>query len=462
MVFSSVIFLSVFLPLSLLLCLLTRKHLRLQNGLLLLLSLGFYAWGEWRFLPVMAASAVLNSLLGAAASRRKDQKWPVVLAVAMNLGLLFYYKYAGFAAEVFSGIMGTESAFAAPALPLGISFFTFQGLSYVLDMHRNGEPETRITFGNCLDVCLYICFFPQLVAGPIVRWNEIREEIRERRITWEGVEEGLLRFIPGLAKKVLLADTVGKLADAAFSCPDGNRGVLLALAGGAAFCLQLYLDFSGYSDMAIGLGKIFGFRFPENFREPYRSTSMQEFWRRWHISLSGWFRDYVYIPLGGSRRGRGRTALNTMIVFCLTGIWHGAGWTFLIWGIWNGLFVALEQSGALKPGKWPKILRALYTLAVVLLGFIVFRADTLSAAAGYLGSLFRFSGDEAVLHTFLYALSPERLIALAAALLVCFGPRIPEKLRNSRIKYPVCLALLALCYLSVVSSGYHPFLYFRF
>ena len=212
----------------------------------------------------MTASAVLNSLLGAAASRRKDQKWPVGLAVAMNLGLLFYYKYAGFAAEVFSGIMGTESAFAAPALPLGISFFTFQGLSYVLDMHRNGEPETRITFGNCLDVCLYICFFPQLVAGPIVRWNEIREEIRERRITWEGVEEGLLRFIPGLAKKVLLADTVGKLADAAFACPDGNRGVLLALAGGAAFCLQLYLDFSGYSDMAIGLGKIFGFCFPEN------------------------------------------------------------------------------------------------------------------------------------------------------------------------------------------------------
>ena len=208
MVFSSVIFLSVFLPLSLLLCLLTRKRLRLQNGLLLLLSLCFYAWGEWRFLPVMTASAVLNSLLGAAAARRKEKKWPVILAVAMNLGLLFYYKYAGFAAEVFSGIAGRESAFAAPPLPLGISFFTFQGLSYVLDMHRDGEPETRITFGNCLDVCLYICFFPQLVAGPIVRWNEIREEIRERRITWDGVEEGLLRFIPWLAKKVLLADTV--------------------------------------------------------------------------------------------------------------------------------------------------------------------------------------------------------------------------------------------------------------
>ncbi|MBR1586283.1 MAG: MBOAT family protein, partial [Clostridia bacterium] len=361
--------------------------------------------------------------------------------------LLIYYKYAGF----FAAALGLS--WAAPALPLGISFFTFQGLSYVIDMRRGQEEP-----GSLLDGCLYICLFPQLVAGPIVRWGDIRGQMRNRRVTWDGLARGFQRFIPGLAKKVLLADTLGMLADAAFACPDARRGRLFALLGITAFCLQLYLDFSGYSDMAIGLGAMLGFSFPENFDHPFRSASMREFWRRWHITLSRWFRDYVYIPLGGSRRGAGRTAVNLIVVFALTGLWHGAGWTFLLWGLWNGLFVVLERRW-LRVDSWPRWAAHLYALAAAALGFILFRADSVPAAWRYAVSLFCGPASSAALAGLRLALTPDVALALIAAVPVSLGlkPPLPEGAARA-----VCLALLILCGLSIVASGYHPFLYFRF
>lgn len=449
MVFASAAFLSLFLPLTLGVCFLLRRHVKWQNAALLLLSLLFYAWGEWRHLPVLVLSAVGNSVLGRAAWEKREKRWPVFLAAAMNLALLIYYKYAGFVCQAL------RISWESPALPLGISFFTFQGLSYVLDMRRGGEKP-----GSLMESCLYICLFPQLVAGPIVRWGEVREALRDRRITLEGVGEGFRRFVPGLAKKVLLADSLGLLADAAFACPDGQRWAVFALLGGIAFCLQLYLDFSGYSDMAVGLGRMLGFSFPGNFSHPYASLSMASFWQRWHMTLSRWFRDYVYIPLGGSRRGKGRRMLNLLIVFALTGLWHGAGWTFLLWGLWNGLLVMLERGGAFRMDAWPRWTARLYVALGVLLGFIVFRASSLPAAGAYLAGLFtRWQADEAMLHRCLLALDPRTIGALILSVPVSLGAKIPvpEKARDL-----LCAGLLLLCVLSIVALGYHPFLYFRF
>lgn len=449
MAFSSAVFLSAFLPLTLGVCFALRKWVKGQNAALLVLSLLFYAWGEWRYVPLLLLSAVMNAALGRAAYRYKAARWPVAAAACFNVGLLAFFKYAGFIAQTLG------SSWAGPALPLGISFFTFQGLSYVIDMRRGQEEP-----GTVPEACLFVTLFPQLVAGPIVRWGQVRAALKDRRITLDGVAEGLRRFIPGLAKKVLLADTLGQVADAAFACPDAIRSAPFALLGGAAFCLQLYLDFSGYSDMAVGLGRMLGFTFPENFAHPYRSRSMREFWRRWHVTLSRWFRDYVYIPLGGSRKGKGRTLLNFLLVFLLTGLWHGAGWTFLLWGLWHGLWAALERAKALRPEKWPRAMGWAYVLAVTLLGFILFRAGSLSAAAGYFTSLFtHWRVGEAAAHAALLSLTPKALLAFAAAAPVCLGVRVklPDWMR-----YALCFALLVLCGLSIVASGYHPFLYFRF
>lgn len=449
MVFSSAVFLTAFLPLTLGFCFVLRRRIRWQNAALLLLSLLFYAWGEWRCTPLLLLSAVGNGLLGRLAWEKKDQRWPVRLAVGMNGALLLFFKYAGFLLPL------AGQTFWTPALPLGISFFTFQGLSYVVDMHRGKEEP-----GSLLESCLYICLFPQLVAGPIVRWGEIKSAMRDRTITLSGVGEGLERFIPGLAKKVLLADSLGLVADAAFACPDGGRWAAFAWLGIAAFCMQLYLDFSGYSDMAVGLGRMLGFSFPENFDHPYRSASMTEFWRRWHISLSRWFRDYVYIPLGGSRRGRARTALNMAAVFLLTGIWHGAGWTFLCWGLWNGLLVLLEKGRLLRVEKWPRWTARLYVLLAAALGFVLFRADSLGAAAGYWRSMaVSWQAGEAAARACLLTLTPKAILALALSVPACLGTRMKLP---AWAKGPCLLALLMLCVLSVVASGYHPFLYFRF
>lgn len=442
MVFSSVVFLSAFLPAALGLSWLLRQHLKAQNGLLLALSLAFYAWGEGRYVALLALSAFGNAWLGRKAYEGK--RWPGVAAAVLNVGVLAYFKYAG------PLMKALGSGWTGPALPLGISFFTFQGLAYVLDAGRRETPP-----GTLLEGSLSICLFPQLVAGPIVRWREIAPAMAKREITWDGMARGFRRLIAGLSKKVLLADTLGKVADAAFTCPDPQRGAGLAWLGAAAFCLQLYLDFSGYSDMAVGLGRMLGFSFPENFDHPFRSASLREFWRQWHISLGRWFRDQVYIPLGGSRAGAGRTALNLLLVFALTGLWHGAGLTFLLWGLWNGLLVVLERSNALRFSAWPRAAARLATLLAVLLGFILFRADSLAAAGTYFLSLFGSASGAALL----LALTPDAVLALLAAVPVILGfrRRVPETVLNA-----ACLALLALCLLRLTASGYHPFLYFRF
>ena len=449
MVFSSVAFLSVFLPLTLGLCALLRRRIQAQNLALLGLSLVFYAWGEIRYVPLLALSALGNGMLGRAAHSHPRSRWPLMLAAVLNVGLLAYYKYMGFFAQSLLGL-----SWQGPALPLGISFFTFQGLAYVADARRPDHQP-----GTLLEACLYICLFPQLVAGPILRWEQVRPALRERHISFSGIGEGFRRFIPGLAKKVLLADTLGKLADAAFACPDGQRWAPFAVLGGMGFCLQLYLDFSGYSDMALGLGKMLGFDFPENFDHPFVSRSMGVFWRRWHISLSRWFRDMVYIPLGGSRGTKVRTAVNLLITFALTGIWHGAGWNFLLWGLWNGLWVALEHGDRLRPHRWPRWLGHGYTLLIVGLGFILFRAEGIRAAAGYWSSLGHWAVTGQRLHTALLALSPDVLLALAVSLPVSAGLRLrlPAGLRDGLL-----VLLLVLCFVSIVAAGYHPFLYFRF
>ena len=411
---------------------------------MILLSLLFYAWGEAAYVPLLLGSAVINSLLARWAAADRQQRAPVVLAAIMNLALLIYYKYAGFLLNP----LGVTAA--APALPLGISFFTFQGLSYVIDAHRGEET------GSVLDGCVYICLFPQLVAGPIVRFGEIRPALRKSAMTWDGAAEGLRRFIVGLSKKVLLADTLAKLADAAFACPANQRGAALAWAGIAAFCLQLYLDFSGYSDMAVGLGKMLGFSFPENFRHPFRSASMRAFWRRWHVTLGRWFRDYVYIPMGGSRRGWMRTVANLLLVFALTGLWHGAGWTFLLWGVWNGCFVVLEHGGILKTDRWPRFLAHGYTLLMAMLGFVLFRAESLPAAGQYFASLTHFGRPGSLLpHC-----TPDVMAAFLIALPVSVG--ISRRQLPKGFQYGLCFLLLILCMAAIAAGGYHPFLYFRF
>jgi len=362
--FASPVFLSLFLPFTLLLCALFRSRVAVQNACLTALSLLFYAWGEPVYVLPLVGLAVCNGALakGVAYGKASLRNVYTALAVALNIGLLFCFKYLGF-----------FMPFPVPEikLPLGVSFFTFQALSYVLDV-RMGKSKPVKDGGTLL---LYLCLFPQLIAGPILRWHTIADQFQNRRMTMAGAASRLRRFILGLSKKVLLADLLGKMADAAFACPQAGLSAPFAWLGAVSFALQIYLDFSGYSDMAIGIGRALGFTFAENFRHPLRAASMQHFWRRWHITLTDWFRDYLYIPLGGNRKGRFRTYVNVSAVFLFTGLWHGASWTFVLWGAWNGLFVILERAGALRAGKWPAVLAHAYTLAVVLLGFVLFRAE---------------------------------------------------------------------------------------
>ena len=337
MVFSAPIFLFLFLPIVLALYFVTPS--RMRNPLLLGASLVFYGWGEPRFVAVMLASALVNYGFALAIGAGTRRRLLLSLAITVNLGLLAVYKYSDFAVANVNTLLGWTGVplLARPGLilPLGISFFTFHAVSYLMDVYRGRVPAQR----NPLDVALYIALFPQLIAGPIVRYATIAPEIARRRTTWDGLVWGIRRFVVGLGKKVLIANTLARPADAVFGLPPSEMSAGLAWLGVACYALQIYFDFSGYSDMAIGLARIFGFPFPENFRYPYVSRSLTEFWRRWHISLSTWFRDYLYVPLGGNRRGPARVYLNLVVVFVFCGLWHGASWTFLVWGLFHGVFL---------------------------------------------------------------------------------------------------------------------------
>ena len=381
MVFSNLIFLYLFLPV----CLIAYffcPGIRAKNAVLILFSLIFYAWGEQVYLLLMIASAAVNWYFGLLIERRRKKIF-LILALVLDLGCLAVFKYAGFFVENLNAVFGASIPVPQIALPIGISFYTFQALSYTVDVWRGDVPAQR-SFAKLL---LYISLFPQLIAGPIVRYSDIAVQLKTREHSVSEAASGARRFILGLAKKILLANLLGELVSSFRASAD--LSVLYYWLGAIAFTLQIYYDFSGYSDMAIGLGRIFGFRFPENFQYPYLSGSITEFWRRWHISLGSWFRDYLYIPLGGNRKGSARQLLNILLVWLATGLWHGASWTFVAWGLYHGILLLLEKyplKGILA--KTPSPIRHILTLLAVIVGWVLFFSPDFSSAIFYLGRMF--------------------------------------------------------------------------
>ena len=442
------------MPLAVGLCMLARwtKRPWVRNGLLLLFSLAFYAWGEPMYVFLMLGAILANYRL---AFRVRKSRLVFVCAVALDLGLLAVFKYLDLLISAANGLFRLNLPGAHLALPIGISFYTFQILSYVSDVRRGDVPPAR----NLVDFAAYVSMFPQLIAGPIVRYVDVAADLRRLNGDISTAAAGARRFCMGLAKKVLLANTLASAADTAFGMT-GSLNFGGAWAGLIAYALQIYFDFSGYSDMAIGLGKMLGFSFPENFRYPYVSLSVKEFWRRWHLSLSTWFRDYLYIPLGGSRRGKGRTLLNLLIVFALCGLWHGADWTFLLWGLWHGLFLCLERLSFMKKLQeaLPKWVRWCYTALVALLGWVLFRADNLGMALQYAGNLFSLEGV-----WISEVLTVQSGAALLAGIVCCLPlPRPRQNALTETVYTLMALTLLAACALCLAGGTYNPFIYFRF
>lgn len=468
MVFSSLAFLCFFLPVVFTLHLLIPS-LKVRNALLVVASLLFYAYGEPTYILVMLLSTVLNWGFGVVLGRVQARRAVMAAAVVVNLGMLGVFKYSSMVAHSLEGLVGVAPPMPELVLPIGISFYTFQALSYVIDVYR-GDVEPARSYG---DVLLYISFFPQLIAGPIVKYHDVAAQIRERRVTVEGVATGLRRFSFGMAKKVLIANTMAAAVDSLYGVDVASLNVLAAWTAAVAYMLQIYFDFSGYSDMAIGLGSMFGFRFQENFNYPYVSGSIREFWRRWHISLSTWFKLYLYIPLGGNRKGKGRTVLNKLIVFFLCGLWHGASWTFVIWGLVHGLFLMVEElTGFTK--RIPRWLGHLYALAVVCLTFVIFRADDMVQATGiWRAMVMGWDFSRPAMEVAMAPLTPLFLTCLAVGLVAALpvGPWLRARLEKGQgavpavvqpVTYGLAMVVLALAFVTLSSGAYNPFIYFRF
>lgn len=465
MVFSSLSFLCFFLP-AVLLFSLVMPDIWLKNVLLLAASLIFYAYGEPVYVFLLIASAFLNYCFGLIVAKRKSRVW-IGSAAAVNIIILIVFKYSGFLVQGVNTCIHTAFPVPAIRLPIGISFFTFQAMSYVIDVYR-AEVKASRSFGKVL---LYLSFFPQLIAGPIVKYHDIECEMDFRVQTVEEIALGMRRFSCGLVKKVLLANTMGLAADTLFGAELRQINILTAWIGAVSYMFQIYFDFSGYSDMAIGMGQMFGFHFRENFRYPYCASSIREFWRRWHISLSSWFRDYLYIPLGGNRKGARRAMWNRFFVFLCTGIWHGANVTFLVWGVYHGLFLGaeawfgkLEKNKGKKKAVW-KFLRHMYALLVVCVGFVIFRAETLTQAFVWIRQMFcGYVFERPALSLAVQQLTPLYLFTLAACVLASFPLR--EKLQKLRfyevLSYVAGLAGLILCILNLAGNTYNPFIYFQF
>ena len=432
-------------------------------------SLVFYAFGEPVAVMIMIVSILLNYAFGRICAETRFGRLAVALAAVLNLGMLLVYKYTGFFTEIFNAVFRASVPVPQIRLPIGISFFTFQGLSYVIDVYRNKKLVQKSLFS----VLLYISFFPQLIAGPIVRYEDIADRLHDRPFSVDRISSGLHRFILGLGKKVLIANQMGFLTDSVFSCAAGDLGAAAAWIGAVCYTLQIFFDFSGYSDMAIGLGRVFGFDFKENFDYPFIAPSIQNFWRRWHISLSTWFKEYVYIPLGGSRRGKARTTFNKLLVFFLTGLWHGANFTFIVWGMIHGLCQMLETYQIIPTKKkWFRPFGHVYTLLVVILAFVLFRADTLTQGFRIIGKMFAGgTGTAAVNARILSNVSPLSVLAFLFALLLSTPVFriLREKVSGTRLElryhytaYAGSLLVFGLSILSLISSGYNPFIYFRF
>lgn len=484
MVFSSPVFLFLFLPIVLLLVLTAgeRKH---QNTILLLASLLFYAWGETLYVIVMLASILLNYVTGlwiGAARSISTRKFAITIAVVLNLGMLAWFKYANFISENLAILLHHFGSTLPPLdhvqLPIGISFFTFQGLSYVIDVYRNEIPAQRKQ-GH---IALYISLFPQLIAGPIVRYQDVMAQIDDRSIGLSDIAIGARRFIIGLGKKLLIADQAAHAADAIFAIPDAALPASVAWLGTLAYSIQIYFDFSGYSDMAIGLGRMFGFRFLENFNFPFIASSIREFWQRWHISLTTWFRDYVYIPLGGSRGTTMSTYRNLLTIFFVTGLWHGASWNFVIWGLFHGVFLVIERLGFQRSlDRVPKLIGVVYMLAVLNVSWAFFHTEDLPTALSYIRSMFGMIPLANDLHYASLYFTTEVVLAMLIGA-VASTPllrSILKVLRSRAASWSVGMrkfaagsyavsdvvvhtAILVLCAMHMASSTYSPFIYFRF
>ncbi|MBQ8860801.1 MAG: MBOAT family protein [Ruminococcus sp.] len=475
MVFSSLTFLCLFLPIVFILYTVI-PNLKVRNVLLIIASLFFYAYGEPIYVFLMIFSSLLNYLcaLWVCKNPKKKSKFALVFAVVVNLGILGVYKYTGFILDTVNSIFNLSIPVPQIALPIGISFFTFQALSYVIDVYL-GKVDVQKNFFNIL---LYVSFFPQLIAGPIVKYHDINEQIDNRKQDLDKIALGLRRFIVGLSKKVFIANTMGQVADSIFATNADSLSILTAWLGAIAYIFQIYYDFCGYSDMAIGLGHMFGFEFKENFNYPYGSKNIQDFWRRWHISLSTWFKEYLYIPLGGNRKGKLRTAINKIIVFFATGLWHGANWTFVIWGLWHGMFLLLEEFIPFLK-KLPKAIAHIYTMLVVALGFVVFRADTIGYGLQYIMSMFTVNSNSESLSLAISQLTPWFILILVAAVIGCApikpltqkiqahshadGATLSKKWKIIQIAlYVLSFVMLLWCIIRLSGTAYNPFIYFRF
>lgn len=466
MVFSSTIFLCVYLPLVLLGYYICPK--KGKNLFLLIVSLIFYAWGEPKYVFLMIFSILVNYVFGLLMDKHRENKKRLklllVISVIIDLGLLSVFKYTDFIITNINSVFGAGFDLLNIALPIGISFYTFQAMSYTIDVYRDDVRVQR----NLIDFGMYIAMFPQLIAGPIVRYSDVQDQLAERNVTTADFSEGIMRFVVGLGKKVLLANQMGAVWTQIYAL-GGDISALMAWTGAAAYTFQIYFDFSGYSDMAIGLGRMFGFKFPENFRYPYESVSITDFWRRWHITLSTWFKEYLYIPLGGNRRGLARQALNLLIVWTLTGFWHGAGWNFVMWGLYYFAILFIEKLFLLKAlDKLPRLFRHAYALLLIVIGWVIFASDDVSVMLPYLGSMFGANGA-------LGGMDVYTLLTRAALMVICCvaSTELPRRLfvtaagkMNEKaaftVKSVLTLALLALSVVFLIGDSYNPFLYFRF
>ncbi|MGB5987904.1 MAG: MBOAT family protein [Desulfobacterales bacterium] len=477
MVFSSLTFIFVFLPFFLA-CYYGVPR-RFKNPVALMGSYFFYAWGEPRFVLILLASSLIDYFLGRrlteSGSNHRRRRGILALSLILNVGCLAFFKYANFAVEQINGLLSLDGGAAwewqAVALPIGISFFTFQKISYMVDLYRGTVGPAR----SFVDYALYVALFPQLIAGPIIRYHDVAQQIESRDHTLGTFSEGIWRFSLGLGKKVLIANPMGQLADLAF----GGQGALplpLAWLGIAAYSFQIYFDFAGYSDMAIGLGRMMGFRFLENFNRPYISRSITEFWRRWHISLSNWMREYLYIPLGGNRIGPGRTYFNLWIVFLISGLWHGAAWNFVFWGAYHGFFLSLERTPLMAWRKrLPALPATLLTFLIVAVGWVFFRAESFSQALAYLGAMLPGASLEMGQLPLAWQelLTPRTVLVLGIAGLVSFFPESYwHRLKRSGswqargfqlgLRFTTVGLLLILSVASLATLSFNPFIYFRF
>lgn len=458
MVFSSVLFLFYFLPAVILLYFLVPR--KAKNFILFAVSLFFYGWGEPVYISIMLFSTFFDYYNGLMIEKydhdEKKRRFFLILSVVGNLLILGFFKYTDMVMGTFNNIFGMEVPLLNIALPIGISFYTFQTMSYSIDVYRREAKAQR----NVIDFGCYVTMFPQLIAGPIVRYQSIAEELNDRKETFDGFYEGICKFVCGLSKKVLLANNIGFLWDTIKGLPQSEMSAALSWLGITAFAFQIYFDFSGYSDMAIGLGKMFGFSFPENFNYPYISKSITEFWRRWHISLGTWFREYLYIPLGGNRVSIPKHIINLIIVWFLTGLWHGASYNFIVWGLYYGILLIIEKFVLKKwLEKMPNFISHIYTLFFVLIGWVFFAFDSLSECVNYLKTMF---GIDTVLinQTFLYNMLS--YLPMIIILIIACMPIIKKLKINKYVMMAVCLVGFTLCVAYIVNSSYNPFLYFRF